>query len=349
MNFLRLLPRFRQVPSQLATMLERESWTRNQIQTWQLAQLNRIWSGAIRHVPYYHRLFANGDLPREFKDVRAFQRHVPVLAKALVRSSPQDFISQRAGQGRWRVTGGSTGQPTKIFWSQAAHQQNLLTRYRYLQAWGVDYLHRQLMLWGPLAKSYPPEQKTWAFGEQYLSDCLRGRLRITPQELNEIHPRCLANRIRKFAPSMIYGFSSAVYQFAERMEGLHWNRDALRLCIITGEPANPEQNKRTEACLGVPVIMEYGSMDCGIIAYENIDRTHRIREDHFFVETELRPDGRHDLLVTSLINSDFPLLRYRIEDVVSEPPCLNADGFAIMPALVGRSTPVICSKSASAC
>ncbi len=91
--------------------------------------------------------------------------------------------------------------------------------------------------------------------------------------------------------------------------------DSLKCCILTGEPVFEHQTQLIAQTLGVSTLIEYGSIECGIIGGQWPDQTLRVRDDHCFVETLPRDDGQHELIVTVLNNAAFPLMRYAIGDL----------------------------------
>jgi phenylacetate-coenzyme A ligase PaaK-like adenylate-forming protein len=91
--------------------------------------------------------------------------------------------------------------------------------------------------------------------------------------------------------------------------------------------------------------VEYGSVECGLIAAEWPDRTLRVREDVTLVETLPRRDGRCDIIVTVLNNPSFPLIRYTIGDITDAPLELPTRGFAILGHVAGRKDDFVLSGS----
>jgi len=102
--------------------------------------------------------------------------------------------------------------------------------------------------------------------------------------------------------------------------------------------------EEVEHCLGVPAMLEYGAVECGLMATRGPDRALRIREDHVLLETLERSDKQYDLVVTVLNNPSFPLIRYRIEDITDRPLQSGDSGFAELTNITGRSNDVLVSR-----
>ena len=119
-TFVRLLPRFRRAARAIEVLKQRESWTRAQIEAWQVEKLNKLWSYAVAHVPYYNRLARERTFPAQFASLAEFSNTVPLLPRLAVRDEPKDFLSAQARPGGWKYTSGSSGRPLSAYASHTA-------------------------------------------------------------------------------------------------------------------------------------------------------------------------------------------------------------------------------------
>lgn len=346
MTLLKHLPRFRHAYRELDLLSARERWLRAEIEAYQLERLNVLWDHAVRHVPYYRALAAESRVPPRFSTLAEFQARIPVLQKQTVREQRDRFRSERAERGGWRLTGGSTGAPTWVYWGNQAHLENMRARYRFYASWDVDIFDRTVYLWGHAASFAPGLSGYLARMRQPFLDTLRNRLRLSAYYLSPETLREYVRRIEQFQPAAIYGYTTAVYLLAVEAEALKLQSAALRAVFLAGEPAFPHIRRTTEQAFGAPTVVEYGSIECGFLAGEWPDRTLRIREDLAIVEAVPRTDdGRHEIVVSVLTNSAFPLLRYGIGDITDGPLQIPAHGFAILQNVLGRQNDLILSRS----
>lgn len=344
MTLIRHLPRFRRARRVLQEIGARETWTRDEIEAWQLERLNRVWQHARVHVPHYRELQAARRLPDRFASLAEFTQTVPVLTKQEVRSDKNRFLSSRAGRGQWAYTSGATGTPMPVYWGTAAHREMLIAKYRLYDSWGVGILDPMAFLWGHSASFAPGWRGRMARIKRPIMDWLRNRLRLSAYRLGRVDLRRHLQKIAAFRPSAIYGYSSAVWLLAQEAAATGFRCDSLKVAILTSEPSSKAMRTAVEEAFGVPAIQEYGSLDCGTIAGESHDRTLRIREDVSLVETVQRPDGHWDILVTVLNNPSFPLLRYAIGDVTGAPLRRPSQGFAILENVQGRSNELLVTR-----
>ncbi|MFN2382935.1 MAG: phosphoenolpyruvate mutase [Gemmatimonadota bacterium] len=345
MTLLKLLPRFRAAYHAQDELASRERWTRAEIESFQLDRLNGVWADAIRHVPHYRALQGRLDLPERFASLAEYQALVPVLPKADVRARPQDFLSAAARRGGWRRTGGSTGTPMRAYWADDAHRELLRTRYRFYGQWGVDIFDRMAFLWGHSASFAPGLSGRVARVRQPVEDRLRNRLRLSAYQLGAADLRDDLRRLGAFRPAAVYGYSTALHLLALEAEATGFVCDALKLFILTGEPATAPIVQTIERVFGAPAAIEYGAIECGVMASEWTDRTLRVREDVVLVETLPRADGGYDIVPTILSNPSFPLLRYQVEDVTDAPIERPALGFSILKNVSGRNNEFIRTRT----
>ncbi len=345
MKLIRYLPRFQQAYRSLATLAERERWSRDQIESFQLQRLNAVWSHAVAHVPYYRSLALRSDLPSSFSTLEAFKAGVPVLSKASVQANPDACLSERVEPGTWWRTGGSTGTPMRVYWSHAAHKEVMRAKYRHLEMWGCDIFDRTAVLWGHSASFAPGLAGRVDAVQTRLEDRLRGRLRLSAYQLGHDNLRQYLAQIAAFRPRTIYGYGSALHLLAREAEAVQFQCDSLKMFTLTGEPAFSYMVDSIERTFGVPATVEYGSHECGLTAYEHPDRTLRVREDLVLCESSLRQDRRHDIVISVLTNPSFPILRYAIEDVTDAPVKLPDEGFAVLSNVSGRNNDLVVTQS----
>lgn len=345
MTVIRMLPRFRKAYASLSTYAARERWSRDAIEQLQLDRINQLWRHAIEYVPYYRELSKARRLPPRFADLREFSTLVPLLAKETVRSKPQELRSRRAEPGQWRYTGGSTGVPTRVFRSHAAHQAMLRSRYRFYQMWDIDIFDRWAFVWGHSASFAPGWKGLKSRLAEPVKDRFRRRIRLSAYDLSRDTLRRHLDRIQTFQPAAIYSYSMAGHLLAREALENGFTCDSLKMVNLTAEPVHDYIVRSVERAFGVPAVAEYGSVECGFLAGEWPDRTLRVREDEVFLESVQRDDGVYEIVVTVLDNPSFPLLRYKIGDVTDAPIVYPDRGFAIVHDVTGRDIDFVQTKT----
>lgn len=335
-TLIRWLPRFQKAYRELTNLESRESWSREEIDQFQLGRINTLWRQAIASVPYYEQLAGTRGLPSRFESLEEYRAMVPILHRDTVRQRPREFLARERRQGTWKRTSGSTGNPLSVYWSHEAHQEMLRCKYRFLAMWGVDIFDRTVYLWGQ-GNAYQEGWKgRWDRLRQPVEDWLRQRLRLSTSRLRKEDLRSHLQRMTAFQPALLYSYSKAGYLLAQEARQAGVRVPSLKLTILSSERVYPEYIAEMEAALQVPTVIEYGSIECGLIACEDATRHLRVREDIVFLETIPQPGPCHKIIVTVLNNPDFPLLRYEIGDLTNAPLKRPPRGFAILTDVLGR-------------
>lgn len=345
MSILRHIPRFRRLEAQLHELELRESWSREEIKAWQLAALNRLWKHSVETTKYFQSLASSCRLPSQFGSLDEYFQRMPLLDKSLVRSTPADFLSCRSATGAWLRTGGSTGDPTSIFWEQGAHLEMLRAKYRGEQSFGVDVFDRKVFFWGHRGSIAPGLAGWMQRLRRPVEDRLRNRIRVSAYELDDQSLLKAIHRIRRFQPKSIYGYSSAIALLAEACQRHGVELPSLKLAVLTAEPADEPMIASCQRVFGCEVTIEYGSCECGLIAYRSPDGILRTRDDLSIVETVTNENGEHEIVVTVLNNPSFPLLRYRIGDLSTQAWKRGESGFGMLASIQGRANDLLVTQT----
>jgi phenylacetate-coenzyme A ligase PaaK-like adenylate-forming protein len=230
--------------------------------------------------------------------------------------------------------------PLSAFRGHEAHLESLRAKYRFYASWGVGILDRTAWLWNAADSSAKNRRVS------RVSDRLRRRMRLPASELGPADLRDHLDRIADFRPAMIYGFSRAVFALALEAEAIGFRSPvALRVVCMTGEAATDHMRQTVSRAFGVPAVMEYGSVECGFLAGQGADGALRVREDVALIESLPAANGLFEVCVTVLNNPWFPLLRYRIGDLVEESVRYPQHGFAVLPQVAGRNDDMLWTRS----
>lgn len=232
----------------------------------------------------------------------------------------------------------------RVYWPHEAYREILRCRYRHQHMWGVDVFDRHALLWADAASLAPGWDGRMAKLRTAIEDRLRNRRRFSTYTLEEASLRDYLARIARFRPAMLYGYSSALHLLARTAVEQGWQFDFLKLIVLSGEPALSFRDG-IESAFDAPAVDEYGAIEVGVIAYEDRDRRLRVRGDIMLLETLPAGDGVYDIVVTNLANPAFPLIRYAIKDQTDAPVQAEADGFASLGRIMGRSNDFIIAKS----
>ena len=307
---------------------DRETMTREQIEAYQLEQLQ----ATVKHCmnsPFYKKRFEEVGLkPEDIKTLDDLKK-IPFTTKKDLRDTyPFGIASVPLDQCiRLHSSSGTTGNPTVILHSKRDIEQwaNAVARCLWMVGCRPDDVFQNTSGYGMF---------TGGLGFQYGAEKL-GMLTV---------PAAAGNTLRQlkfftdFGTTVVHAIPSYAARLYEVMceKGIDPKRDLkLRTLVIGAEPHSEDTRKRIEDMLGVKAYNSFGMsemMGPGV-AFECPEQNGmHIWEDYFIVEIvdpdtlEPVPDGEVGELVLTTINREaMPLLRYRTRDLTrilpGECPC----------------------------
>ncbi len=236
----------------------------------------------------------------------------------------------------------------RFFASDATHQAALRYQYRFRQTWDLEIFDRAAFFGAGVARSARGIDGLIRRVRETVTDRLRNRIRLPVHEMSRDELANQLQRLAQFGPAYLYGYSRAIHLLALEVQSRGFQCDAMRVVMMTSEPASAHMIAAVERAFAVPAVIEYGSTETGVTAYEWRDRKLRVRSDRVLMETLPRPDGRYDIVKTLLDNFDFPLLRYCIGDVTDAPLAATDEAFAVLKNIAGRNDDVVYTSAGAA-
>ncbi len=315
------------------------------IAAWQLERFHEQWRVLRAHCPHYRGLVESGSLPESFGSWAEFRERVPVLDKPDVQRLGDALRVATRPPEFQRITGGTTAEPVQLpGWHSELRAAE--ADIWWARSWfGVSPADRLFLFWGHshlLGRGLPG---WWNGVVRRVKDGLLGYHRYSAYDLSEAGLRRAAEEMLAFRPAYVIGYAVALDRFARANAD---RRDALRalglrVAIATGE-AFPDAGApaRVEDVLGCPVRGEYGAVETGTLAHQTVAGTFAVFWRHHHLETRPSPDvpGGRELLVTALYPRCFPLVRYRIGDLVV-PAAGSEDVACGFAEVVGRCNDAI--------
>jgi phenylacetate-CoA ligase len=327
--------------------LERSQWlSRDAMAAHQTDRLNALLRGALANSPWHAaRIRAAGleDAVTEGTATLADLSRLPTMDKRDARDNVGQLVWREVPGGVFPyTTGGSSGEPLIFHFGRERQAADAAGRLRARRWWGVEPGDREVYLWGaPVELNKTDRIKT-------LRDRLVNQLLLNAFEMSPARMDDYLDAIARWNPKAIYGYASSLAMLAAHAEvrGAKPRVPALRVVSTTGEPLFPHQRELIERVFGVPVSVEYGARDAGLMALESPEGVLlQMSETHI---VEVLDDAGHpadegEAVITSLVSAAQPFIRYRTGDVVRR--CGRADpggrGLDVLDAVVGRQTDFI--------
>jgi phenylacetate-CoA ligase len=327
--------------------LERTQWlSHDAMRDLQTGRLNALLQSALAHSPWHaDRLRAAGldDAARAGAVTLGDLSRLPTMNKRDARDNVEQLVWRGAPGGMFKyTTGGSSGEPLIFYFGRARQAADAAGRLRARRWWGVQPGEREVYLWGaPVELNKTDRIKT-------LRDRLVNQLLLNAFEMS---PACMGEylaAVQAWNPKAVYGYASSLALLAAHAEsrGIRPKLPALRVVSTTGEPLFPHQRELIERVFGVPVSVEYGARDAGLMALQSPEGALlQMSETHLVevLDDAGNPVEEGEAVITSLVSAAQPFIRYRTGDVVrrSRKADPGGRGLDVLDAVVGRQTDFI--------
>jgi len=339
----------------VAETLERDAWDAARWQGWREDRLARLLHRAATRVPFYRELWQER---RRRGDSASWERleNWPILGKQPLRERPEAFVADDRDPRRMLVveTSGTTGTPVKMWRSKEVERGWYSIFEARLRRWnGVTLRDRWAHHGGarviPGDRTEPPY---WVWNapmrQLYLSS-----YHVTP----EAAPHYV-DAMRRYRVRYMLGYPSAMHGVARA--ALERGLEAPRLAVVisNAERLYDFQRDAIANAYGCRVQNTYGQGEIACAASEcahgtmhmwpDVGVTEWVRDDAD-APVETGRVGR--LVVTGLINTDMPLIRYAIGDRAARPAeasdCPCGRKLPVLGALEGRTADVILTPAGS--
>ena len=327
-------------------------WTPESLRAYQWNRLQELLLHSYAHVPFYQALFDQQGLrPESIQNLEDFQARVPILTTDALRTQTQSFYARSPKQRLVTVrTSGSTGQRLLFKMSTQTGGYHLANLIRSRRWWNLEPGDPELKFWGmasPFEVSVRGKMRAIARGWK---DRLFSVSHFSAFDGSETALMKAYHTMLRRRPKLIFGYGVALFIFAKFIAENQLNLAGYTpaAIIYTSETLYPSQRDLIRNTFGgCPLVCEYGSVECGIMAYDCPEGSLHLMDETLFVEVVpekgVQGDGEGAIVVTHLESHAFPLIRYKIGDlgILSDTPCACGRGLSVLKQFAGRANDLI--------
>ena len=292
------------------------------------------------YVPYYKILFKNLGITGD--DIKCYEdyKKIPILTKEIFRKNYDDFIPVNIDYGNYGFTetSGSTGASTKFHISNVAGERWYAAKLFGRIVHGVKLGDPILWIWGR-------KQKKISFFRKWLKENIESEYRVSAFDITNKKAIQLVKLIKNKKIKSIYGYSSAIYEFANK---LNENNISLSLnkIFVTAEGIYDYQKEIICKVFNCSVVSEYGAAEMGILTFECIQGNNHVVEENVYLEllNFEKENNLKKIIITDLYNYAMPLLRYDSGDLTAgylNEECKCGQNTKILQNIVGRQYDMI--------
>lgn len=324
-------------------------WSTDQLQEYQLEQLNKLIIHAYENVPYYKRVFNERGLrPKDIQDFKDLEQ-LPFLTRDLVRENFKDLCSRKHSPNQFQrvTTGGSSGVPLELYLESGVTDAK---EWAFMKTqWDrVGYRFRDKCA---MFRGY----KVPVSNNTFWKSQLFGRwLLFSSYDINDQNISSYIKKLKVYAPKYIQAYPSAISLLANNINDNNI-RDvpSIKAILCGSENLYSNQRKLLEETFNTRVYSWYGLTEKVVLAGECEVSNHY----HVFPEygiTELVDEtgntiktGMGEIVGTGFNNYAMPLIRYKTGDVgvLVDKKCECGREYPLLEGVEGRIQEVVITKN----
>ena len=304
----------------------------------QAEKLRQLVASVCAKSPFYRRRFdAAGIEPGDVRGADDLAR-LPILTKHEVRRSAGELLCPRPGRLMESRTGGSTGVPLVLHFTEAVSERRNAAARRSNRWTGWEVGEPVAAVWG---NPHLPSSAR----ERLRHHLLNPVIYLDTMQLRAETVGRFARDWRRVHPTLLFGHAHSIYALAREVRALGIDDVRPKAVLSTSMMLLAPERAVIEEVFGVPVFDRYGCEEVGLIGAEceRHDGMH-VNVDHLVVEflrddgSRARPGELAHVVVTDLLNEAMPLIRYDVGDMAAERPgaCPCGRGLPMMERVAGR-------------
>jgi phenylacetate-CoA ligase len=317
------------------------SGPRETFRSWRDAALAEHLAWAAATIPFHRERVARGTGLAGF----------PVLTRADVQAHREALRDPSRPQSALRAeaSGGSTGEPVRLWRDDAAAAAAFATEVLVLRWWGLEPWCRQAVLWG--------DDRVRAADtlRKRVANRVSGVLHLNAFAMDDARMAEFAARAERHRPEYVMGYATALDLFAGFLRRAARWRVRPRVVRSAAEALSPAARARIEAVFGCPVRDFYGSRESPALAAQCASGGFHVLAHGRVVEVvdeagaPCPPGVPGRVLVTDLENRAFGLVRYENGDVASlapeDEPCACRCPYPRLERVLGRTSDFVTTPS----
>ena len=303
-------------PQLVKLAVEREQWNTEQWEAWRKERLAYVLNKAATEVPYYRRQWAERRRKGDMSSWTVLENW-PVLEKEAVRNDSRLFLADGYQPKSMfpAYTSGTTGTPVNLWRTRHTMRSLYALSSARTKGWhGIIENDRWAKLGGqvvtPGSRREPP---FWVWNSA-LKQLYMSTYHLAPHLIEHYLDALVQYRVQ-----YLFGYTSSVFALAQ--EAIRLNRRDLKMKVVIteAEPIFEHQRRVIAEAFQCPVRETYGMGEMVTAASECSEGTLHEWPEVGLVEVldhdQPVADGElGELVATSLLNAEMPLIRYRVGD-----------------------------------
>jgi len=257
------------------------------------------YRNAFLHSKFYNHLYRKNGLQQSSVQSIVDAEKIPIITKEDIRNHVDDLLTTNRLMVYKAFTSGTTGSPLKLYRDYASICKEYAYDYHYQRIHGYQLGDKVISIKGDLFKD-----------ELYRFDKSLNTLHLSSYNLNQKNIVKYYQLIRDFQPKVVKAYPSSLHILSVELykKGLELN---IPIAFTSSEVLHDFQRRIIEKVLHSTIWDWYGNSERTIAMGQ-------VKEDLYqdiplYGHIEVKEDY---IITTGFINKSFPLIRYRIDDVI---------------------------------
>jgi phenylacetate-CoA ligase len=336
--------------SELIEFRNREKFTAQQWENYQTQELRKLIISAFVNVPLYNEKYSKaGFCLNDFENFElADLSKLPYLEKDELRlfGTTTLLSLKKDKKGVFFSSSGSTGTPTRIYFSETMHQKWSAAFESRIRNWAnLSIKDARGMIGGrrviSMADAKPPFYRFNSFERQVY---------FSAYHINAKNAIDYLEGMQKHHIKYMTGYAMSNYLLARFVEQSGLKAPKLQAVITSSEKLTQEMRDTFKRVYDCKTYDSYSGLEaCGLISECEFGKLH-VSPDVGYIEF-IKDDGSYalpgesgEMICTGFLNYDQPLIRYRIGDVAKlslNQTCECKRTMPIVEEIIGRTEDVI--------
>ena len=307
---------------EIVNFRSRNSWTEAQWREYQEEKLRGLLIHAFSHVQFYNEKYSQAGFQlNDFQNFKLDDLHrLPFLDKQeLLKYGESTLLADNRNKGNFYSSSGSTGTPTKIYYSPRFHQVWSAAFEVRIREWaGVNRFSARGMIGGRRVVNEGDSKGPFYRYNSFEKQTYFSAYHIGPNTVKDYLEGMVKGKVEYMT-----GYAMSNYFLAQEIEKSGLKAPKLKAVITSSEKLSPKMRETFRRVYQCETFDSYSGVEaCGLIS-ETPDG-YLVNSPDLGILEVLDENGNSvpvgasgEVVCTGLLNFDQPLIRYRIGDRVS--------------------------------
>lgn len=287
-----------------------------------------IFRTAYDKSKFYHKLYSDNGIKKEDIKTLADIKKLPIVTKEMVKKYATEMLTVPRFMVIAGHTSGTTGTPLCIYESWPSIWRSQAYTYCARKRNGFTYGQRLVSLRGNLDKR-----------QTYLKVHISNTLYLSSYNINKETTGLYYKLISDWSPVAIEGYPSSLYSLALFLKDADLKLQ-ISVAFTSSETLLEHQRELIEDRFGTEIFDNYGMTEQTIYLQESYNHNGYYEIPGYSINEYLE-DGE---ICTSLINKEFPLIRYRSNDIMEMAELSEGNPQIVVTRIQGRKEDFIYCK-----